>query len=122
MICLSIALTRLPHLTREAFLAYWRDQHAPLVTALATDLGIRRYVQLHGLVEADLDAATPAPPAGAAYDGVAEVWFDDLASAASSGATAGGRAAIKALREDEARFILRERTLSWWSRPHIVIG
>ena len=31
MIKLTFCLRRLPHLTREEFQTYWREQHAPLV-------------------------------------------------------------------------------------------
>src|SRR5208283_4952007 len=49
MIKLTFALTRLPHLTREAFQTYWLETHAPLVASVKEALRIRRYVQLHSL-------------------------------------------------------------------------
>ena len=86
MIKLTFCLTRLPHLSRDEFQAYWRGTHAPLVASVAETLQIRRYVQLHSLPSA---ASTPiresrdAPPE---YDGVAELWFDSLDSLAQNGA------------------------------------
>ena len=47
MIKLTFCLRRLPHLSREQFQTYWREQHAPLVAKHAKTLGVLRYVQLH---------------------------------------------------------------------------
>jgi uncharacterized protein (TIGR02118 family) len=51
----------------EAFQSYWRTTHAGIVLKMP---GIRRYVQSHTL----LSGYRKGEPA---YDGVAEVWFDD---------------------------------------------
>ena len=42
MIKLTFCLTRLPHLSREAFQHYWINTHAPLVASVAETLMIRR--------------------------------------------------------------------------------
>lgn len=55
-------------LTREEFLRYWRDVHAPLAAALP---GLRRYVR---------NPTLETPGRELAYDGVAELWFDDRES------------------------------------------
>ncbi len=82
MIKLTFCLRRRPDLSIEEFHHYWRDTHAPLVAARADVLGIRRYVQVHtadhpGLHEAFRRRNDGAPEP---YDGVAELWFDDLAA------------------------------------------
>src|SRR5258706_2339924 len=85
MIKLTFCLTRLPQLSREAFQAYWRDTHAPLVASVAETLQIRRYVQLHSLPEAasaGIRSSRNAPPE---YDGVAELWLDSLEALAENG-------------------------------------
>lgn len=103
MIKITFCLTRLPHLTREAFQAYWRETHAPLVAERAAVLKIRRYVQSHSLPDeafAALAASRGGPPA---YDGVAELWWDSL-----DDIVRGDPEAMKAgleLLEDERRFI-----------------
>ncbi len=97
-------LRRLPHLSRQEFQRYWREQHAPLVSGHAAALGIRRYVQCHAIDHPVADAAAAARGGPEPYDGVAELWFDaDLL--AQGVATEGGRAAAKELLEDERRFI-----------------
>lgn len=106
MIKLTFCLKRLPQLTRAEFQAYWRDVHAPLVQAHAQVLGIARYVQSHSLPENPaFPLAAARGSAGADFDGVAELWWHDLASFGSAGLTPEGRAAGQLLLEDEARFI-----------------
>jgi uncharacterized protein (TIGR02118 family) len=77
----------------EEFQTYWRERHPDVVTKLA---GVRRYVQSH----TRLAAYRTGEPA---YDGIAELWFED---------TAGIRALrdtteMAAVQADEARFIDR---------------
>jgi uncharacterized protein (TIGR02118 family) len=114
MIKLTFCLIRRPDLTREAFLEYWYERHAPLVRSVREVLRIRQYVQLHSLPEGQLlDAATArgAPPG---YDGVAQLWWDsmdDLAATASDPAAAD---AGRRLLEDERRFIDLSRSPLWW--------
>jgi uncharacterized protein (TIGR02118 family) len=56
-------------MSREAFQAYWRDVHAPLVVAELS--GMRRYVQAHVLP----DPRTTSQPF---CDGLPQAWFDSL--------------------------------------------
>ncbi|MGE0860600.1 MAG: EthD domain-containing protein [Gammaproteobacteria bacterium] len=68
----GIALVaRKPGMDEAAFHRYWRDVHGPL--ALRID-ALRRYVQSHR-------KALPVPGFDhVPYDGVAEIWLDDLAA------------------------------------------
>jgi uncharacterized protein (TIGR02118 family) len=61
-------LTRRVGMSIPDFQAYWRDVHGPLITRAP---GLRRYIQSHSIIEA-YDSYPQA------YDGMAEVWFDDL--------------------------------------------
>lgn len=61
-------LNRRVDLTPEQFHSYWRDVHGPLVLAIP---GVRRYVQCRPFTVTD---AAPS------YDGIAEVWYDDVES------------------------------------------
>ncbi len=105
MVKLVFCLTRLPHLSREEFQRYWREQHAPLVREAAKALAIRRYVQVHTLPTPMNDALRRGRGGPEAYDGVAELWFDSLEAIAAAGATPEGKAAGRRLVEDERRFI-----------------
>ncbi|MCE7004996.1 EthD domain-containing protein [Kibdelosporangium philippinense] len=76
-------LTRRADLSKELFDHYWTNVHAPLVMSIPeVKRYTLRYVQQHntGLV---LEGVAAAP-----YDGVVEVWFEDMAdfqAIASSG-------------------------------------
>jgi uncharacterized protein (TIGR02118 family) len=113
---LTFALTRLPHLSRQAFQAYWFDHHAPLVASVRETLHIRRYVQLHSLPE-DLSQPLRASRDGpAGYDGVAQLWYDGLEDLAQVMATPEAREAGRLLLEDERKFIDHARSPLWWGQ------
>jgi uncharacterized protein (TIGR02118 family) len=122
MIKLTFCLTRLPHLSREAFQTYWFDTHAPLVASVAEALQIRRYIQTHSL-PADLNVDIRSPRgAPAEYDGVAELWFDSLEALAANAERPEARAAGALLLEDERRFIDLSKSPLWWSQERPVVG
>ena len=120
MVHLIFCLRRLPHLSREEFQRYWREQHAPLVKRHATLLGIKRYVQAHTIdpeMTRGIAAARNSPDP---YDGVAELWFDleELTTPASEARMAAGRALL----EDEARFIDLPNSPIFLADDNVVIG
>jgi uncharacterized protein (TIGR02118 family) len=122
MIKLTFCLVRLPHLTREAFQAYWFETHAPLVAGVADTLQIRRYVQLHSLppeASAGLRASRDGPDD---YDGVAELWFDSLEAMAANSERPEAREAGRLLLEDERRFIDLRRSPLWFGRERVIVG
>ena len=122
MIKLTFCLVRLPHLSREAFQAYWFDTHGPLVASVADELKIRRYVQLHSLppeASAGLRASRSAPDE---YDGVAELWFDSLDVLAGNGRRPEAQSAAALLLEDERRFIDLPKSPLWWGQERVVVG
>ncbi|WP_077034904.1 EthD domain-containing protein [Pelomonas sp. KK5] len=102
MIKIIFCLKRLPHLSRDAFQAYWREQHAPRVQARARLLGIRRYVQSHTMDDASFAAPSRARGGAAPYDGVAEIWFE---ADGAEGSPEACRAAALELLDDERNFI-----------------
>ena len=121
MIKLTFCLTRLPHLTREAFQDYWFNTHGPLVASVAETLQIRRYVQLHSLppeASAGIRASREAPPE---YDGVAELWWDSSESLAAAVATPEGQRAGAELLEDERRFIDLARSPIFLAEERVVV-
>ena len=75
MIKLTICAVRKFGMSHEEFDSYWRDVHGPLVKSVGEfTRHIRRYVQCHGI-----PSAIPLGGEGP-YDGIAELWFDDVAS------------------------------------------
>lgn len=121
MVHLIFCLRRLPHLTREEFQRYWREQHAPLVRAHADALGIRRYVQAHTIDPAMSRAIAESRHAPDPFDGVAELWLD-LDVLAARAATPAAMEAGRALLEDERRFIDLPNSPIFFADDHVVIG
>lgn len=121
MIKLTFCLRRLPHLTREEFQAYWRNQHAPLVAKHAEVLGILRYVQnhtSHDKLNASMQASRGGPPA---YDGVAELWFESEEAMAANSSEAAAKAGAELL-EDEKKFIDLANSPLWFGDEHSVVS
>ena len=122
MFKIVFCLRRKPGLTAEQFDAYWRDAHAPLVRRHAAALGIRRYVQSTRF-ESDLaDVAAKVRGAPEPFDGVAELWFDSRDAMEAGFSTQAGRAAGRALLEDEARFIDMENSPIWFATEREIVG
>ncbi len=123
MIKLVFTLSRRPEMTREEFQAYWREQHAPLVSRHAEALRIRRYVQTHAQTS-ELATAQSAARGSEAdlYDGQAELWWDSLDDIAAAVSTPTGQQAALELLEDERRFIDLERSPLWIGEEHLVVG
>ncbi|HUP87593.1 MAG TPA: EthD domain-containing protein [Acidimicrobiales bacterium] len=109
-------------MSREEFQRYWFDVHGPLVRSYAEVLGIRRYVQVHTLaddVSAALRASRGAPEP---FDGVAELWYDSLEALGAAVASEAGRAASRALLEDERRFIDHAASPLWFAEERPIVG
>lgn len=68
MIKFIATLAKQSSLTDEEFVRYWRHTHVPLARNLP---GLRRYV---------ISAVVDTPDGTRPYDGVAELWFDDVES------------------------------------------
>jgi len=91
MIKVISAFKRKPGMDLEAFISYWRTAHAEAVRRVP---GIRRYVQSQTIASA-YEKREPA------YDGIAEIWYDDPATMHRGAATPEARAALK----DDENFI-----------------
>ena len=117
---MTVALVRLPTLTRAAFQAYWLERHAPLVTSLAGALGILKYVQLHSEPEDSWAVARSPSPWSSPYDGLAQVWYASREAFEATMAEPAAREAARLLRNDEGLFIDREHTRRWWGVEHTI--
>ena len=73
MLKLDILIVRRSDMTHEQFLEYWRDRHAAFFASQPiVKKTVRRYVQSRTVPD------TPAGTFVAAFDGVAQLWFDDI--------------------------------------------
>ena len=96
MIKLVYCITRRRGMALEEFSRYWREVHGPIGRRIP---GLRRLVQSHRVPHVpDL-----APPG---FDGMAELWFDDLAALEAARRSPEWRASSA----DEANFIDETRT------------
>ena len=95
MIKLLAVLHKRPDMSRDEFVRYWREVHAPLAEGME---GVRRYV-----INPTLEAFGPGVPP---FDGVAELWFDDAAAARAAFASPVGIATT----QDVAKFAQPEKT------------
>jgi uncharacterized protein (TIGR02118 family) len=122
MIKIVFCLRRREGLSREDFQRYWLEHHGPLVRAHGAALGIRRYTQAHSLPDRlSLSVAGPRN-SPEPFDGVAELWFDDLESVGVAARTPEGRAAAELLLDDEREFIDLERSPFFLVEEHELIG
>lgn len=96
MVKLVYCITRRRGMTLEEFSRYWREVHGPIGRRIP---GLRRLVQSHRVLD-------PAEMAFPGFDGVAELWFDDL----SALEVARRSPEWQASSADEANFIDRSRT------------
>ena len=107
MIKLVYCITKKPGLTDDEFFHYWRNIHGPIGARIP---GLRRLVQSHRL-------SIPGDKYQPDYDGMAELWFDnvnDLLAARQS-------AEWKASNEDEVNFIDRNKVAYFVSAEHVIV-
>lgn len=113
MVKWTYCLRRRPDLSWEEFSRYWREVHAPLVAERAEVLGIRRYLQVRTVDRPELHQALQQRNGGAPrpFDGIAELWFDDIEAFAARSDEA--RRASQELLEDERNFIDLSSSPMW---------
>ena len=123
MIKIVFCLRRLPTLSPDEFFRYWLQNHGPLVRSHAKTLRIRRYTQGHSFTDPRIAPAADArgcrvPP----YDGVAEVYWETVEELLLGASSAEGRAAGRALLEDERRFIDLPNSSLFFAREHEILS
>ncbi len=98
-----------PDISREDFHRHWREVHAPLAVRIKA---LKRYVQSHRI---------PHPIAGfagAPFEGVAEIWFDDLNGIMRLGENPDYR---NGAQPDEANFIAATGPTFLATREHVIV-
>ncbi|TFH23593.1 MAG: EthD family reductase [Myxococcales bacterium] len=108
MVKIVYCITKKPGLSDEEFHRYWKETHGPIAARIPT---LRRYVQSH-------THAASAELGPVSYDGVAEVWFDDLDSLR----LAMNSPEVAAALEDEKNFIDHSRVALFLTQEHVVVG
>jgi uncharacterized protein (TIGR02118 family) len=107
MIKLVYCISKKPGLTDEQFFSYWKNVHGPIGARIP---GLRRLVQSHRLTIVG-DKRSPD------YDGVAELWFDDLEALLRARRSA----EWKASSHDEANFIDGNKVAYFVSEEQVIV-
>jgi len=113
MLKVNVFLTRKSGTTLEQFSAYWKEIHGPLLMQQPEVIeNTRRYIQLHST-----DNGLPGVPV-APYDGIAEIWVDDLDGVAAIFTSDNYQNIIA---PDEANFLDREKTVIMYGTEIVVV-
>jgi uncharacterized protein (TIGR02118 family) len=107
MIKLVYCITKKSDLSDEAFFNYWKNIHGPIGARIP---GLRKLVQSH-----TISSAEQLGPAD--YDGMAELWFDDLQALMRARNTAEWRASTA----DEKNFIDESKVAFFITEEHEII-
>ncbi len=100
---------RKPGMTVEAFQKHWREVHGPLGAAVP---GLRRYVQSHTRPSAYDRGREPA------WDGVALIWFDDVAALRVATSTL----EWNRVRADEVNFVAPDPVAFIVTTEHVIVA
>lgn len=124
MIRLNYYVRRKPGMSVEDFQNYWRESHGPLWAKYEEILGCRRYVQIHDNPEHPVAETlkTGYKVTGDAYDGYSVACWSEIAVLERALATPEGKAAWKALLEDEREFIDHDRSMLSFGTDHAVLN
>jgi uncharacterized protein (TIGR02118 family) len=107
MVKLVYCITKKAGLTDEDFSRYWEDVHGPIGARIP---GLRRLVQSHR-------TAVPGDRYRSDYDGVAELWFDDVEALLAARESP----EWKASSDDEANFIDHNKVAYLVTEEHVIV-
>jgi uncharacterized protein (TIGR02118 family) len=107
MIKLVYCISKKPGLTDEGFFHYWKEIHGPIGARIP---GLRKLVQNHTTVETNQMWS-------ADYDGMGELWFDDMKSLMKARNTAEWNAST----EDGENFIDHSKVAFFITEEHEIV-
>ena len=108
MIKLVYCITKKSGLSDEQFFRYWKNVHGVIGGQIP---GLRRLVQSHRV-------SVPGDKRPPDFDGVAELWFDDIEALLAARQSP----EWKASSEDEANFIDHSKVVYFISKEHVVVS
>ena len=117
MIKLICIVKRSPELSYAEFLKHWEENHAKLIRKHASVLGIKKYTQNRSINTAELQTQMGVlrEVTSFDFDGIAELWYNDLESHLRSRQTEAGANALEEIIADEKRFIDLSKSQMWYS-------
>jgi len=107
MIKLAYCFTKKAGLSDDEFFRYWKNIHGPIGARIPQ---LRKLVQSHRLT-------VPGDKHKADYDGMAELWFDDVEALLAALQSPEWAAAS----EDESNFIDHNKVAYFVSEEHIIL-
>lgn len=119
MIVLTFCLRRASHLSLQQFQQYWLETHGPLVRSLLPAIKASRYMQLHANQDPTGSMLAQVRGAPAAFDGIAQMWWDSQSDFDASLSSSEGRAAGRALLADERNFIDLTQSPIWLNTAYV---
>jgi len=107
MVKLVYCITKKAGHSDEEFFHYWKNIHGPIGARIP---GLRRLVQSHRVV-------VPGDKRSPDYDGMAELWFDNIDALLAARESAEWKASA----EDEANFIDHNKVAYFVSEEHVIL-
>ncbi len=118
MVKLVYCLRKRTEISSEELVRYWLNDHAPLVQKFAEAIRAKKYVQSHTVAPDINQMFREGRGLAEPYDGITEVWWEDLESLKAGMESEAGREAHQALMEDEAKFVDFSRTRVFMTEEH----
>lgn len=118
MIKFVMCITRHPDMGRDAFRDYWLNKHGPFFMENASAMRAIKYVQSLTLDTPLNDGLRASRDMQAAYDGVAEVWFESETALVEGMGSPEGQKLGDALLEDEKNFIDHSKSCAFIVEEH----
>jgi uncharacterized protein (TIGR02118 family) len=114
MLKLNILMSRRSDLTVEAFRTYWREKHGPLFSSQPEVKCTSASTPWNAPARRRRNGFAAAP-----YDGIAEIWFDDLDGFLGVFAS---RTYEEVIKPDEIKFVDRSKALFMFTETVPMIG
>lgn len=118
MIKFVMCLTRHPDMTREEFIDYWMNKHAPFFMENADAMRAKKYVQSQTIDTPLNEGLRNSRGMLPEYDGIAEVWFESEQELVEAMSSPEGQKLSAALLEDEGKFIDHSKSSAFIVQEH----
>lgn len=120
MIKMNFCVRKRDDISEENFHNYWLNEHGPLVKSHRKSLCILKYCQSHAVFPELGDMARSQRGMESKYDGVAELWWENVDVLQAALMSDEGLQAGSELIEDEAKFIDLAKSTIFFSEEHVI--
>ena len=120
MVKLVYCLCRRSDVSLEEFYRYWLNTHGPKVKSMAEAMRAQRYIQSHTCAPELNQLFAASRGLEPAYDGITEVWWDNIDDLKAAMATPACAEAMAILMEDETHFIDFSQSRIFMTTEHLI--